>query len=122
LFHYCFLLSYLIIITHGVIDLWKINKERKLNEINETIENIKNKLTGTSYFFIDQLLHLAIITLAWLYITNNFNQVFPSIVQFFTDKKSIAIITAFVINIWPVGIAIGKITEPFRKEISTEDS
>lgn len=112
----------IIIITHGLIDYWKIEKEKKLDTINAVIDNEKDKQTGTIYFFIDQLFHLVIIILAWLYLTNNYSQVFPSIVNFFTDEKSLAIFTAFIIIIWPSGMLIGIITKPFRKEISSEDS
>jgi hypothetical protein len=111
-----------ILITHGLIDFWKIKKEQKLDSINEKIENEKDKQTRTIYFFTDQLLHLVTIILAWLYLTNNFSQVFPSIMNCFTDKKSLAILTAFIFIIWPASTAIGKITEPFRKELSTTDS
>jgi len=48
--------------------------------------------------------------------------VFPFIMNFFSDEKSLTILTAFIILIWPAGMAIGKTTEPFRKEISTTDS
>lgn len=30
-----------------------------------------------------------------------------------------AVITAVLIIVWPVGIAVGRITEPFQKELST---
>ncbi len=111
-----------IIITHGLIDFWKSKKEQMLDRINEAVTNEKDKRTGINYFFIDQLLHLVTIVLAWLYLTNTFNRVLSSVTYFFTDKKSLTILTAFIFIIWPAGMMIGKITEPFRKEFPTTDS
>jgi hypothetical protein len=111
-----------ILITHGLIDYWKINKEKILDSINEGIADPNDKQIGTIYFFKDQFLHLVVILLAWLYLTNNFSQVLPSITIFLTNVKSIAILTSFILVIWPVEMIIGKFTEPFRKEITTTDS
>jgi hypothetical protein len=111
-----------IAIMHGLIDWWKIKQERNLDVKNLEIDDNKDKLTGTKYFFTDQLLHLATILLVWLYLTRNFGEVIPYVVQFFTDVKGLALVTAFILIIWPVGIIIGKLTEPFRKEVSNDDS
>ncbi|MGD2034507.1 MAG: DUF3307 domain-containing protein [Bacteroidales bacterium] len=111
-----------ILITHGLIDLWKVNKEQQLDAINKNIKDKTDKQSGTGYFFTDQLLHLVTIILAWLYVTDNFSQVLPFVLNIFTDEKSLTILTAIILIIWPAGMAIGKITEPFRKEISTADS
>ena len=111
-----------IIITHGLIDFWKIKKEREIDSINDGIEDPNDKQIGTIYFFKDQLLHLAVIVLAWLYLTDNFINVLPLVTIFFSNVKSLTILTSFILIIWPVGMIIGKITEPFRKEITTTDS
>jgi hypothetical protein len=112
-----------ILITHGTIDYWKITRERYLDSRNNRKNNNNKKGSeANKYFFIDQLLHLTMIIIAWLYITNNFSYLFPFIKNFLTDEKSILIITAFIIIIWPVGIIVGKITQPFRREIDTYDS
>ena len=108
-----FIVPLFILITHGIIDIWKIMKELK---------NKNDKQPDTNYFFIDQLLHLLTIILAWMYLTNTFSQVFPSIMNFVIDKKSLTIFTAFIFIIWPAGKIIEKIAEPFRKELSTADS
>jgi hypothetical protein len=108
-----FIVPLFILITHGIIDIWKLKKELK---------NKNDKQPGTNYFFIDQLLHLLTIIIAWMYLTNTFNQVFPSIMKFVIDKKSLTIFTAFIFIIWPAGKIIEKIAEPFRKELSTADS
>jgi hypothetical protein len=112
------LIPLFIIITHGVIDYWKIQQEKKMKTFNATRNNDLNKKTGTAQFLLDQLLHLIIIILAWLYLIRGFNEVIPFAVMLITEKEYITIITAIVIIVWPVGITIGKITEPFRKELN----
>ena len=94
-----------IMITHFFIDWWKIKQEQK-----------------TKYFFIDQALHLVAILFAWLYIIDGFAEIIPFIHKLFTDVKSITIITALILLIWPSGIVIGLSTESFRKQIDSEDS
>lgn len=111
-----------IMITHGLVDYWKISMGRKLDVNNSTITDEHDKQSGIQYFFIDQILHMLIIGLAWLYLTDNFGNIFPSIGMFLSDIDSLAILLAFIIIIWPAGKVIGKITEPFRKEIKNDDS
>ena len=112
-----------IMITHGIIDYWKIIQERKIDKENVKIKDEKKKKTGSMYFFIDQLLHLLMIVIAWLFITNGFDKALPFLQELITDKNTLTVLTALIILAWPVGIAIGKITEPFRKElVNTNDS
>ena len=40
----------------------------------------------------------------------------------FTNVKHLTLLTALIIIIWPTGIIIGKLTEPFRQEINYDDS
>ena len=109
-------------IAHGLIDFWKIRNERSLDSINRRKKDGNDKQPGSIDFFVDQLLHVAAIVVAWLYLTDTFSRVFPAIMDFFFDKKNVTILTAFVIVIWPAGITIEKITEPFRKELAATDS
>lgn len=98
-------------ITHLLIDLGKIKYEEKAP-----------KKYRVYSFVVDQLLHILIIIVAWLIIVNGFNQV-PNFIKYLTsDLASVSIITAVIMLIWPVGIVIGKLTEPFRKEIKADDS
>jgi hypothetical protein len=103
------LAPFIILVTHGIIDYWKIRKEQ-------------NKHKGIIYFFIDQSLHIFVIILVWLFLTSSFDQVFGVIAGFLMNPDSLAILTAFVIVIWPAGTVIEKITESLRKEIESEDS
>jgi hypothetical protein len=112
------LIPMFITITHGAIDYWKVQQGKKLKKFNETRNNDLNKKSGTTQFFLDQLLHIIVIILAWLYLIRGFKEVVPFVVMLVTEKEYITIITAIVLIVWPVGIAIGKITEPFRKELN----
>jgi hypothetical protein len=111
-----------IAVAHGIIDLWKIRMERKLDLLNKEIHDEKDKKTGITYFFIDQILHIIVILVAWLFLTKGFGHLMQGIVEFLSDIKSLAILIAFLIIIWPAGIVIGKITESFRRELSHDDS
>lgn len=83
------------------------------------MSNVLSRKTGTSHFFLDQLFHFIVIIIVWLYLINGFNEIIPFFVMLTTEKEYITIITAIILIIWPVGIAIGKITEPFRKELGS---
>lgn len=111
-----------IMVTHGLIDYWKISVERKLDVKNSQASDEHDKQSGIQYFFIDQTLHLLVIGLAWLFLTENFGNILPTLMMFLTDIDSLSIFLAFIIIIWPAGKVIGKITEPFRKEIKNDDS
>lgn len=107
-----------IIITHGIIDYWKIRQEKRIAEYNKNQKDDLNKKTGTIHFFLDQLFHLIIIVVVWLYLVKGFKEVIPFIVNLVTEKGYITVLTAIIFIVFPVGIAIGKITEPFRKELN----
>lgn len=100
------LIPIVIVITHFFIDLWKLHQKK---------DNLK-------YFIIDQILHLIILVLAWLYLINGFSEVLPAIATFFTSTQALAIFTGYLIVIFPVGFIIGKATERWQKEISNEEA
>jgi hypothetical protein len=110
-----------IMVTHGLIDYWKISQERKIARFNEMQDKVEDKKTGKRQFFIDQLFHVIMILLAWLYLTEGFKELLPFIESLLTEKKIISIITATIFIIWPVGVAIAKITEPFKNELSSAE-
>ncbi|QCX38524.1 DUF3307 domain-containing protein [Aureibaculum algae] len=100
------LIPIVIVITHFFIDLWKLHQKK---------DNLK-------YFIIDQILHLIILVIAWLYLINGFSEVLPAIATFFTSTQALAIFTGYLIVIFPVGFIIGKATERWQKEISNEEA
>jgi len=109
-----------IIVTHGIIDFWKIYQERKIVALNTNLKNDSEKKTGNRQFFFDQLFHIIMILVAWLYLTENFKEVFPYLVLLLNEKEYITIIAAVIIVVWPVGVAIDKITEPFKNELTAK--
>jgi hypothetical protein len=111
-----------IILTHGITDLLKIRLERKRVLFNSQQKNDLNKRSGTVLFFLDQFLHLIVIVIVWLYLIDGYKEVLPLLKMLVAEKQYITIITAVIFIIWPAGLAIGKITEPFRRELSTDDS
>jgi hypothetical protein len=79
-------------VTHILIDLWKSYHADKL-----------------IYFYIDQLLHLMILSLCWIYLSNGaktitFNQAWEII----NNRVFLAIATGYVVIIWVARIVIAK--------------
>lgn len=108
----------LIAFSHFLIDYWKIRKEEKISASQSSDRHTRYTL----YFFLDQLFHLFVVIFVWLLITNGFDNMFGIIENLFTNVKYLTLFTALIIIIWPTGIIIGKLTEPFRKEINYDDS
>jgi len=99
-----FLVPIVIIITHFIIDLWKLHKEQ---------DNLK-------YFIIDQLLHFGILIIVWLYLIQGFSSVLPTIETFFSSTQQLAILIGYLLAVFPVGFIIGKATERWQQEIIEE--
>ncbi len=99
-----FLVPLVIMITHFLIDLWKLHQKK---------DNIK-------YFIIDQILHIIILVIAWLYLINGFSLVIPEIQKFFSSVPQLAILIGYLLVTFPVGFIIGKATERWQEEIIRE--
>ncbi|WP_091266017.1 DUF3307 domain-containing protein [Gillisia sp. Hel1_33_143] len=90
-----------ITITHYFIDWWKLTQKE------DTLK----------YFLLDQLFHVGMIMLAWLYISNNFNEILPGIQYVLNSTAILAIISVYLIVIFPTGFLIGKATKRWQSEI-----
>lgn len=88
-------------ITHYLIDWWKLLQKK---------DNLR-------YFLLDQVFHLIILFLAWLYIIDGFPQVLPQVKTYFNSTTILAIIGAYLIVIFPAGFLIGKATKRWQNEI-----
>lgn len=88
-------------ITHYLIDLWKVNLAN---------DNLK-------YFLLDQLFHLIIILVAWLYLIQGFGMIFPVLSGMINSPFFLLIIGAYLIVIFPVGFLIGKATKRWHTQI-----
>lgn len=100
-----------IFLTHGIIDATKLVLDKK---------EIKN-ISSTALFLIDQFLHILVIAVIWL---ASSSQIEASLTKFIVvhQKEFLVLITAIIALTSPTGIVIGKIVEPFRKKIDTDDS
>jgi hypothetical protein len=95
----------IISVTHFIIDLWKLHQ----------------KSDSLKYFLIDQALHLLVLTVLWLYVTDNFNEVLPFLTSVLTSEIFLVYLTGYLIVIFPIGFIIGKATRRWQKEIKKED-
>lgn len=91
-------------VTHYLIDLWKLSSNK---------DNL-------AYFLLDQLFHLLIILAAWLYLTNNFDRVVPTILNIINSEKILIILTSYLLVIFPAGFLIGKATQRWQREIESD--
>ncbi|GAA0872368.1 DUF3307 domain-containing protein [Gangjinia marincola] len=101
-----FIVPLIIAVTHFFIDLWKLNKKK---------DNFK-------YFIIDQLLHLAVIFFAWIYLAEAFESLLPAITKYASNQIVLVILTGYLIVIYPVGFIIGKATERWQKDIAKSEA
>ena len=88
-------------VTHFLIDLWKLQQRK---------DNLK-------FFLLDQFLHLLIIGLAWLYIIDGFDKIFPLLQNLLTDTYFLAALIGYLLIIFPTGFLIGKATQRWQDEI-----
>lgn len=100
-----FIIPITIVVTHFLIDLWKLHQKQ---------DNLK-------YFLIDQFLHIIVIFIAWLYLIQGFSDVLPEMKTFFISTENLAVLTGYLIIVFPVGFVIGKATERWQKEIAKDE-
>jgi hypothetical protein len=100
-----------IFLTHGIIDLTKLVLDKKA---------IKN-ICSTALFLVDQFLHILVIIIIWLASSSQIEVSITKLIITY-QKDLLVLITAIIALTSPTGIFIGKIVEPFRKKINTNDS
>lgn len=98
-------IALIITITHYLIDWWKLVQNR---------DDLK-------YFLLDQLFHVLVIFLVWLYLIEGFSFVFPGIGEIMDSPAILAIVGAYLIVIFPAGYLIGKATQRWQEEIENID-
>ncbi len=94
-----------IALTHFLIDWLKILSKK---------ENLK-------YFLIDQLAHIIVIIMAWLFIGNQFEKVLTSVLETITSLTFLMITIAYLIVIFPLGLIIDKATKKLQKEVKESE-
>lgn len=71
------------------------------------------------WFVIDQLLHLTVIGLVWLRVSNQW-EILDHTTEFVLDEKTLLILAAYLVVIWPFSVVIGLVCNLWANEI--EDS
>ena len=99
------LVPVIISVTHFGIDLWKLHQES---------DNLR-------YFLIDQALHLLVLFILWISVTQNWGEVLPFITSLLASEVFLVYLTGYLIVIFPIGFIIGKATRRWQKEIKKED-
>lgn len=94
-----------IFLTHISIDFWKITNKDKL-----------------SSFMIDQILHLTVIFLLWIYITKQFCMISESLSMISQDNKYWKILIGYLIILKPASIFLGLFTNRWRTHDTASDS
>ncbi len=98
-------LALIITISHYLIDWWKLIQNR---------DDLK-------YFLLDQLFHIVVIFLVWLYLIEGFPAFLPKIAKLLDSPAILAIAGAYLIIIFPAGYLIGKATQRWQDEIENID-
>ncbi len=91
-------------VTHFFIDLWKLYFKN---------DNLK-------IFLADQLLHVLVIVIAWLFLTSGFSKVFPFILELLTSRTVLAVVLGYLLIIFPTGFLIGKVTKRWQDEVEDD--
>ncbi len=99
------LVPVIISVTHFGIDLWKLHQKS---------DNLR-------YFLIDQALHLLVLFILWISVTQNWGEVLPFITSLLASEVFLVYLTGYLIVIFPIGFIIGKATRRWQKEIKKED-
>lgn len=101
LFTQNFMVGLGIFVAHLATDIWKITQK------NNTIRT----------FLIDQTLHLLALIVAWILLTKNFEAIVTTAKLYFNQPRVWAIIVAYTLCTFPLGITIGLLTNKFRQQI-----
>ena len=86
-----------IMISHFVIDLWKLNRPETL-----------------TYFLLDQLFHILVVIALWMIVSFNLHTVWNYLTALAQNTGFWLIVTGYVLVTWPLGYIIGMATEKWR--------
>ena len=87
--------------THFFIDLWKP----------------QHKKDTLKLFLLDQLWHILIIILVWLYLIGGYSELIPFIAKLFSSQQFLVIIISYLLVVFPTGFLIGKATRRWHIEL-----
>ncbi len=98
-----------IITTHSITDGWKLSAEKKRG----------SKL---SLFLVDQLIHVVVLVITWLWIIDGWKGVNIFIQTFLPDYKILLRLLGYLIMIGPVGYVIQFLTRKWMYDLHPDDS
>jgi len=99
----------LIIITHTITDGWKLSTEKKRG-------------SRLSFFLIDQLIHITIIVILWLWIINGWGKMNVFVQAYLPNYRILLRVLGYLIMIGPVGYVIQYLTRKWFFELDPDDS
>lgn len=92
-------LPLIIFITHLLIDIWKSYKSARM-----------------IYFLANQLMHLLVLVLIWIFIFNQWDPAQLFLSSLVSNIKFLTVLTSYILITWPMGIMVGLATEKWREE------
>ena len=99
----------LIIITHTIIDGWKLNAEKKLG-------------SRLSLFLIDQIIHVVIILILWLWMIKGWEKMLLFTQVYLPNYRILLKVLGYLLMIGPVGYIIQFLTRKWLFELDPDDS
>ena len=92
-------LPVIIFITHLLIDIWKSYRPARM-----------------IYFLADQLMHLLVLILLWIFIYNQWEPAVLLLTGIYRNIKFLTVLTSYILITWPMGFMVGLATEKWREE------
>ena len=99
----------LIITTHTITDGWKLSTEKKRG-------------SRLSFFLIDQLIHITIIVILWLWIINGWGKMNVFANTYLPDYRILLRVLGYLLMVGPVGYIIQFLTRKWFFELDPDDS
>jgi hypothetical protein len=90
-------------VSHFLIDWWKLNRPDK-----------------TSYFVIDQLLHIGVLVLLYVVTQMETEAFIDSFTYWWNNEKLWAIAMGYLMLLWPLSFLIGYLTQRWRNDIGEQ--
>ena len=107
--------------THLLIDAWKIKLTNQVSANTTTTQKTKAK-KELHLFVADQVLHVVVIILLWILVTNGWRKFSFATENMVQDYRFLLLVTGYLIVIQPTGYFIGFVTKRWLPELNMHDS
>jgi len=98
-----FWIPVVVMVSHFIIDVWKLNRPDK-----------------TSYFVVDQLLHMAVLVLLYVFTQTGIDEFKNWFGYWWNNEKMWAIGMGYMLLLWPLSFLIGYLTQRWRNDIGVQ--